>query len=531
MSDNGKRKNKVFLKKNNEKSTHQADDFYEYDKMKSKIDTVDEEFFEKLESIDYDKVKQDKESNKSNENIVEQENKNNIESEKQSQENIKKPLFDEKIEKDQQKTINNFDFTKPIETVKQENKDLNEDKVKDEEDDDDDFGSLDKDIEDDKKEENDKKAKEDSVFEKFDFVQSENQPLENSDNYDSLFYDDEDESEKPLEVTGVINKVNEQRQKIHSLDPIYNKDIDKDKDDDDDDDYGSLDDYTDDDENINDTNYRASNFVNINQKPNYYKEDDFDDEDEDDEECFVERKRKKKHRCKSFFKYLFLVLFALAAMGVYFGLTHDLFKIDYIKVSGNVINDKQTILEKSGVKVGDNIFLTRSSKIKKNLKQIPTIESVNVIKDYPNIISIEIKENYVSSYINTSAGIITIDNFGKVKNTSAENKDLTGIQLKGLKENKFRVGEPFSNDSKKVNLILELLTKPYYNTVSLIDFTDEKQIVFKLNDSIKVSFGSLDDYSKKLKVLDVLLKKIKTDGINASEIILDVGKNPIIVKK
>lgn len=525
MSDNEKRKNKVFLKKNKEKIMHQSDDFYEYDKMKSKIDTVDDDFFEKLESIDYDKIKQDKKSDKSDENTVKQENKNYIDSEEQSQEDIKKPLFDDKIKKDIEETNNAFDFTKPIETVKEENKYLNEDK----EEDDDDFGSLDKDIEQNK---NDKK---DSVFEKFDFIKTENQPLENLDNYNSLFYKDEneDEDEKPLEVTGVINKVNEQRQKIHSLDTIYNDDVDENKDEDDDD-YGSLDDYSDDDENIDNTSYRASNFVNINQKPNYYKENDFDeDENEDDEEYFVEKKKKKKkkHRCKSFFKYFFLVLFALAAMGVYFGLTHELFKIDYIKVSGNVINDKKTILEKSGVKVGDNIFLARSGKIKQNLKQIPTIESVNVVKDYPNIISIEIKENYVSSYINTSAGIITIDNFGKVKNTSAENKDLKGIQLKGLKENKFRVGEPFSNDSKKENLILELLTKSYYNTVSLIDFTNEKEIVFKLGDSLKVSFGSLDDYSKKLKILDILIKKIKTDGINASEIILNVGKNPIIVKK
>ena len=84
---------------------------------------------------------------------------------------------------------------------------------------------------------------------------------------------------------------------------------------------------------------------------------------------------------------------------------------------------------------------------------------------------------------------------------------------------------------KKVNLILELLTKSYYNNVSAIDFSNENEITFQLKNSIKVTFGDLQDYSKKLKILDVLIKKIQTDGIKASEIILNVGKNPIIVKK
>ena len=52
-----------------------------------------------------------------------------------------------------------------------------------------------------------------------------------------------------------------------------------------------------------------------------------------------------------------------------------------------------------------------------------------------------------------------------------------------------------------------------------------------MKDSLKITFGDLNDYAKKTKIIDVMLKKIKSDAISASELILNVGNNPIIVKK
>lgn len=524
MSDNERKKSKVFLKKNKEKTTSQIDDFYEYDKIKSDVDSVDEEFFENVKSVDYDKLKK----------------------EHQKEENEK-----EQIQKDNSFTPNKENLDNIDENLKTKDNENNEDSknnkenkvqndynsLDDDNDDDDDFGSLDdSSLKDDKKSDDKNNEKvddksnlhQDSIFNEFDFSKMANQNEEQTNNYKSLFENDEKPKEDSLQTTGIINSINSKSNKDDTLSSVF-----KDSDDDDDDDFGSVDDdeFTKPHDKINDeNNFKTNGYVNVNQKSDYYKTDEL----EDDDKYYTDKKGKKKKvksRFKSFLKFISLAILALLIMSVYFGLTHDLFKIDYIKITGNVINEKEIISAKSGVKIGDNIFLSRSGKIKKNLKEIPTIESVNVIKDYPNIIEIQVKENYISSYVNTSGGIITIDNFGKVKSTSADSNELTGIQLKGLKENNFKVGEAFSKDDKKVNLILELLTKSYYNNVSSIDFSNENEITFQLKNSIKVTFGDLQDYSKKLKILDVLIKKIQTDGIKASEIILNVGKNPIIVKK
>lgn len=472
MSDNEKRKHKVFLKKNNEKSVDRKDDFYEYDKLKSTSNTLNEEFFENIESVDYNKK-----NNENNEKLKENE-KEDIKENKSFNEDVNKIYEREEAEKLKETKSQKLEDEK---LINEEN--------------DDDFGTID-DFKDDQKE----TLKEDSIFEKFDF--SQNEDSKNINSYNSLFEDENTLKADYFENIDLTNKLN------------------KESFDDDDDDFGSLDDFTQDNE---DYEIKRKSFVNVDQKSNYYKEDDVAKQ--------KRKKKKKKSKLKSFFKFLILVLFALVAMATYFGLTHDLFKIDYINIKGNIINEKEIILAKSGVSIGDNIFLTRKSKIKKNLKQISTIESVDVRKNYPNIIEIDIKENYVSAYINTSNGITTVDNFGKVKNTSAGNDEISGVQLKGLKETNFKVSDPFSKDDKKVKLILSLLNKSYYNNVSAIDFSDEEKIIFELKNSIKVSFGSLDNSEKKLKILSVLLKKIQTDGIKATEIILNVGKNPIIVKK
>lgn len=507
MSDSRNKKPKVFIKKNREVNTNKSDDFYEYDKVKSRVDTVNEDFFENLESVDYTEVKLRKEQ------------------EEIEQLKIKEEKNTDFVEGVSQDTVIEDEVIQDSKNIIEEDDDFGS--VNDLEDD---FGAVD-DFSKDKNLEELPFAKEevitqpeDSIFEKFDFVQNDIEKENNTDNYSTLFENDEFENKNNEEdsfgATGIIQKINSNDKTETSLYATFE----------DDDDFGSIESFEDE-MYTEESNFKKDGYINVSQKANYYKDDDFENYDD---EYYIDKKgrrRKRKSKIGSFFRFLFLALIALGAMAVYFGLTHDLFKIDYIQITGNVINEKEILSAKAGVGIGDNIFLSRASKIEKNLKEISTIESVKVTKNYPNIILIEVKENYVSSYINASGGITTIDNYGKVKSTGSENNGLTGIQLKGLTETNFKVGEAFSKDVSKVNLILELLTKSYYNNIAVIDFSINDNITFELKNSIKVTFGDLKDYSKKLKVLDVLIKKIQTDGIGASEIILNVGENPIIVKK
>ena len=78
---------------------------------------------------------------------------------------------------------------------------------------------------------------------------------------------------------------------------------------------------------------------------------------------------------------------------------------------------------------------------------------------------------------------------------------------------------------------MNILTKEYYSDIVSIDFTNDKEIIIELKNSLKVTFGDLNDYAKKTQIIGILIKKIQLEGLNAKEIILNVGDNPIIVKK
>ena len=550
MSGNNGKKPKIFVKKRSDEVSSEHDEFYEYDNLKSKSYTIDESFFEDFESVDFDKKNYEKENTSSeetkdevltSEEILEDEVFQEIPDEIDAKEENEVEIVNEKKE----------EIPKDISESKEfESKEENEEVL--DEDDDDDFGSLEseEDIVPNVESEADKQAEE----VKNDNLQSNNIQEENileetqqiKVQPEDKFGDGVENSEIPIvdgnEEDSIFNKYSIANNELSSNEGNYDSLFEKNQEiiennelvEEDDDDFGSLDEV--------DTTMTQA-FVNVNQKPDYYEDlkdttDEFsfdeEDEDEEEDEYYIDKKgnkKKKRRGFRLFCKFLLVFLLACFAISVYFGLTHDLFKIDYINVVGNVANEKEILISKSGVNIGDNIFLVSTSKIKKNLKELSNIESVNVKKNFPNILEIEVKENYVSAYINTASGLTTIDNYGKVKEVATDNSKASGIQLKGIPGTGLKVGENFSDDEDKVKFLLDIITKEYYFDIVSIDFTNDSEIVLEFKNSFKVIFGDLKDYAKKTQIIGILIKKIQLEGINAKEIILNVGDNPIIVKK
>lgn len=485
MSDD--KKSKIFIKKKDENIIRdKEDDFYEYDMKNSKseiVDSPDYDYFDRLESVDYNKFKREKEQ----------------------QENIE--IFESSGD---EKTYYNSDL-------------LFEDKLESDK-------PMDSNVE--IKKEDSKGGFYDSLFEEEIILEKKPESVENKIPEKVEYSREEDD----FSSTIVINKINERDIQQKSGGDFPNTYY---LEDDEDDDYGSLydSDYEPERVDISDSvEYvdRRRHLVNTDDE---FEDDElFEDEfeDEDFEECYYDKKGKKKKKrkiFKTFLKIVGLFLLSCGILAVYFGLTHSLFKVDYIQIVGNVTNSKEVLEQKSGITLGDNIFLVSKSSVVNNLKEIPTVEEVKVTKDFPNIITIEVKEKYVSSFINNNSGITTIDNHGKVQEINGKIQATTGIQLKGITANGLVVGEDFTKDKAKKDMILELSSKDYFLDVVSVDFSNDKEVVMELKSSIKVQFGDLNDFSKKLDIISKLLEKIKSENIIASEIILNVGENPIIVKK
>ena len=100
-------------------------------------------------------------------------------------------------------------------------------------------------------------------------------------------------------------------------------------------------------------------------------------------------KKKKKNGIlkKNFF--VFLLCFMLIVGLVYYILKMPVHNI-YIK-NNNIVSDDE-IIELAGLENYPSFLLTRSSDIKKNIKKSPYIETVDVKKEFGNIVSISVWE-------------------------------------------------------------------------------------------------------------------------------------------
>ena len=247
MSGNNKgKKPKIFVKKRPDKIDAVHDEFYEYDNLKSKNNTLDESFFEDFKSVDFDQMNYDKE---------------HVPSEDIGDEDVPSAdiIEDEVIQEIPEKTVDAGENTDKI--VEDKTDKIVEDVSTSEQfdSDDDDFGSLESENE--------------------DFILKEEPKAVLSDEKskdEAIAFEDKDEKDSIFDQYGISN--DEELAKEENYDSLFEKDEsthnELEDDEDDDDDFGSLDD---------EIKTGQINYVNVSQKPNYYNElKDTTDELEDD---------------------------------------------------------------------------------------------------------------------------------------------------------------------------------------------------------------------------------------------------------
>ncbi|GKU78370.1 cell division protein FtsQ/DivIB [Paenibacillus sp. L3-i20] len=107
-------------------------------------------------------------------------------------------------------------------------------------------------------------------------------------------------------------------------------------------------------------------------------------------------------------KKLLAVLFLLfvAILTVLF-FNSSISKISDIQITGTHFTTNEEIILASGIKMGDAFFQTSSTTIAEMVKKKPQVESVDVIKVFPGIIKITVREYPVVAFELTEQGKLT----------------------------------------------------------------------------------------------------------------------------
>lgn len=182
---------------------------------------------------------------------------------------------------------------------------------------------------------------------------------------------------------------------------------------------------------------------------------------------FPKNKRRKKKRKKKHYLLKF-TLFVASAAGLYLLLTSHLFDIQKITVADNSYFTSEQVIAISKIQIGENMFETKMSDVKKRLLKEPYIQNVTIRRHIPATVEIILKEREEYAAVAYGMESVIIDREGMVLRVSEERPALP--LLAGLNALEMTPGKPIS---VKENYSLT-------DTMKLISVTEEAGLHFKL---------------------------------------------------
>ncbi len=223
----------------------------------------------------------------------------------------------------------------------------------------------------------------------------------------------------------------------------------------------------------------------------------------------------EKRRFRRVFTYC-LIFTVILAIGAVLSLT-VLFKTEKIQVEGNTLYDEDKIIALSGVKMEENIFLSKFSSTPGDIVDaLPYIEDARVDFKIPDTICITVK-NADAAYVIISGGLFyKISASGRILEQSDQGiENLPIILCPELKDTQVGKYVEFS-DAGINDLIKEIdncITENGFENINYIDVNDMSSISMVYDGRIKIIIGLPEDISYKLKTaMTIIGQKLDING-------------------
>lgn len=222
-----------------------------------------------------------------------------------------------------------------------------------------------------------------------------------------------------------------------------------------------------------------------------------------------QKKKKVNKRLMLYVSALFLLVLFL----IYF--QSPLSNIKKITIYGNHYMTDEQVMEQSGITYETGYFRVMTDKAEENLKKRSEIKNVDVKKQFPNKVVIDIEEYVTIGYINKN---------GKLR-PLLEN----GKSLDMLPNGELPVAAPIFvpfEEKKMKELISELekLTPEILRSISEIHYTPTKSnpdhLTLYMNEGYEVS-TTIQDFAKRMEAYPLIVKNI--DPNRKAMIDLEVG--------
>lgn len=227
-----------------------------------------------------------------------------------------------------------------------------------------------------------------------------------------------------------------------------------------------------------------------------------------------QRAQRRKRKLVIFYLCLFLTVVIAAAV---LSLT-VLFQVDTIAVSGETRYSQEEIIEASGLKTGDNLFLSDTATAEAALPhKLPYLQSVKVSRSFPAQLNIEVQEATVAGAISQQSGYLLISPQGKALEAVSTIPEGCPVIL-GLELSKAEVGELVEYKDEQYREVFESLTKAFQDNgmteVTKLYLGDLYSISAEYDGRILMNFGLPSDLDYKVRFAKSVFE---SGGIGADE--------------
>lgn len=240
--------------------------------------------------------------------------------------------------------------------------------------------------------------------------------------------------------------------------------------------------------------------------------------------------KRKKVYVKSYGR-LGIFLLLLLVLAVVLLVNSSIFEISSITIMGNSRFSREELIEKSGVIIGDNIFRLSEGDIKKRLEENPYIAVTDIVREFPDKLTIYISEREASVQFEY-AGVYCNADYDGVVLAATQTHDPALLLIKGLNLTGYQLGQRIMVQDEQVfsdylELIKQLKGYSLIEQIKEVDLSDKQDFTLNMQNGLTVRLGAPIQLADKLAyyepALDSLIKNGYADAMGRINGILDLS--------
>lgn len=250
------------------------------------------------------------------------------------------------------------------------------------------------------------------------------------------------------------------------------------------------------------------------------------------------RKRKKKKKIRKSF--ISTAAFFTAAVVIVFCFYHVTFKTDYlnlegIDIVGNNAYEKDYIIEKSEIELGEKIFNIDRDKVKENIEKEIYVKSARVVYELPDRIYIELNEREEEYQVAYNKAYIVTDKEGIVLNVYNEKSQL--LTIESLTDVIYNVGDKIEfNGTDNINQIFETLdyclSEFGSDTINKLTVLNENSVLLDTEYGTKIKLNLEEDVKYQMTfAMKIITERLNNNMTVTSDLIdFTKGDSPVYIE-